>query len=464
MKKVVMNKTTFIKRRKKLRKTGPEGVLLLLGQSHSPRTYLANPFPFRQSSHFLYYVGINEPDLAAVILPDGKEILFGRPQHPDDIVWHGPLPGLTDFGRLAGIRNTNDISELGPFLATFKKKGVPVHYLPSFRGEQTLALAGLLKCTPAKVDKNASQEFARAVVEQRSIKGKEEIAEIEQALNVTEKMHLLAMTMARPGAKEVEIAGAIQGVALAHGMAQPYSPIVSIRGEVLHNESYANTLRKKDLLLVDAAAESRNFYASDTTRTIPVSGRFAGRQRSIYQIVLDAQLAAIDAASPKVSNKDLHLIASRKITSGLKDMGLMRGDVDEAVAVGAHALFFCHGIGHMLGLDAHDMEDLGQVVGYPGDAKRSNQFGLSFLRLVKKLRPGFVITIEPGIYFVPALIDRWKTENKHDAFINYSKVERYRNFGGIRIEDDILITKTSHCVLGPDIPKEIADIEQAMGA
>jgi Xaa-Pro aminopeptidase len=301
-------------------------------------------------------------------------------------------------------------------------------------------------------------------VEQRSVKGSEEIAEIEEALEVTKKMHLLAMTMAKPGTKEVEIAGAIQGVALAHGMAQPYSPIVSIRGEVLHNESYSNVLRKKDLLLVDAAAESRNFYASDTTRTIPVSGRYIGRQRKIYQIVLDAQLAAIKEASPKVSNKDLHLIASRAIATGLKDMGLMKGDVDEAVSEGAHALFFCHGIGHMLGLDAHDMEDLGQVVGYPGDAERSKQFGLSFLRLVKKLKPGFVITIEPGIYFVPALIDRWKAEKKHKAFINYSKVEQYRTFGGIRIEDDILITKTSHRVLGPNIPKEIADVEAVMNS
>ena len=459
-----MNKTTFIKRRNTLRKSVPKGVLLFLGQSHSPRTYLDNPFPFRQSSHVLYYTGINEPDLAVVMLPDGKEVLFGQPQHPDDIVWHGPLPDLPDYGRLAGIKKTRDISKLESFLATFRKKKVPIHYPPPFRGEQTLRLATLLGCRPETVGKRASRELARAIVEQRSIKGKEEIAEIEQALKVTAKMHLLAMTMARPGTKEVEIAGAIQGVALAHGMAQPYSPIVSIRGEVLHNESYANVLRKKDLLLVDAAAESQHFYASDTTRTLPVSGRYLGRQRDIYQIVLDSQLAAIKAASPKVSNKDLHLIASRTIASGLKDMGLMKGNVDDAVAEGAHALFFPHGIGHMLGLDAHDMEDLGRVVGYPGDAERSNQFGLSFLRLVKKLRPGFVITIEPGIYFVPALIDRWKAEKKHKAFINYSKVVQFQSFGGIRIEDDILITKASHRVLGPDIPKEIAAIEAAMAS
>jgi Xaa-Pro aminopeptidase len=455
-----LNKTTFTKRRAELRAALPDGAILFFGQGQAPRNYPANAFTFRQSSHFLYYFGLSEPGLAAVIGPGGATRLFGPPVNPDDLVWHGPGPSLADHAKKAGVARSLDIAKLGGFLANLRKKGVPIHYTPPIRGDETLGLAALLKIAPSRVAQRASAPLARAIVEQRSIKSRAEVAEIERALAVTAQMHAKVAAMARPGVKEMSIAGAIEGIALAHGMAQSYLPIVTVRGEILHNESHGNTLQKGDLLLVDAAAESTRFYASDITRTTPVSGRFTTKQKEIYQVVLEAQAAAIDCASPRVSNVDIHMAAARTVTRGLIACGLMQGDPEEAIAVGAHALFFPHGIGHMLGLDVHDMEDLGRVVGYPGDRKRSKQFGLSYLRLVKKLVPGFVITVEPGIYFVPALMDLWKKEKKHAAFINYTALAGYRKFGGIRIEDDVLITGKGQRVLGPKIPKTVEEVER----
>ncbi len=456
-----MNSQTFASRRAKLRKDVPDGAILILGQKIASRTYPANPYPFRQSSHFLYYTGLNAPDLALLMLPGGEEILFGLPEDPDDLIWHGPHPSIKDFANDAGIGRTEDIGRLKATLGKLKGSH-EIHYTPPIRGDQALVLGDLLDVAPAGVGAGASMPLARAIVEQRSIKTDEEVAEIEEALEITAKMYEVAFRLAGPGKVESEVAGAMQGVALAHDSAQSFCPIVSIRGEVLHNESYLNTMNAGDLLLIDSGNESKNFYASDITRTIPVSGTYSEQQRGVYQTVLNAQLAAIEATSPAISNRDAHLIAARTITEGLKSLGLMKGDVDEAVNAGAHALFFCHGLGHMLGLDAHDMEDLGDVVGYPEDQKRSKQFGLSFLRLAKKLKPGFVITFEPGVYFVPALIDRWKAEKKHEAFIDYKKLEEYRGFGGVRIEDDILITEDGCRVLGPGIPKTIEEVEESM--
>jgi Xaa-Pro aminopeptidase len=276
-------------------------------------------------------------------------------------------------------------------------------------------------------------------------------------------MYEAALEAIRPGVTEAEVAGAMQGVALARDCQQSFPPICSIRGEVLHNDSYGNTLAAGQLLLVDSGVEIPPYhYASDITRTFPVSGAFDSRQRGVYQTVLDGQLAAIAHASPRLSNRDVHLITARTMAAGLVGLGLMRGDPEEAVAAGAHALFFPHGLGHMLGIDVHDMEDLGDVVGYPEGERRSKQFGLSFLRLAKRLEPGFVVTVEPGIYFVPALIERWRTERRHEAFIDYGEVAKYVGFGGVRIEDDILITGDGCRVLGPGIPKTVADIEARM--
>lgn len=454
-----MDRETRMARRRTLREAVPTGALLLCGQEDTPRNYLANPYPFRQDSHFLYYVGVDLPGFAALLGPGEEEWLFGAPEDPDDLIWHGPHPVLADHAEAAGMARTAPMAELAPRLAELRAKGVPIHYLPPYRADRTIRLAELLGVPRTAVAGGASPELVRAVVAQRSVKSPAEVAEIEEALGVSRAMYEAVYPLARPGRLEHEIAGALQGVALAHDRAQSFNPIVSVRGEVLHNVSYRNRLEAGQLLLVDSGTESPQHYASDITRTYPVSGTFTPEQRAIYEVVLAAQQAAIAAASPERTNRDLHFVAARTIAAGLKDAGLMTGDVDAAVEAGAHALFFVHGLGHMLGLDVHDMEDLGDAVGYPAGEPRSAQFGLSFLRLAKPLEPGYVITVEPGVYFIPALIDRWEAEGRHRDFVRYDRLAPFRSFGGIRIEDDLLITDTGARVLGPPIPKAASEIE-----
>jgi Xaa-Pro aminopeptidase len=458
-----MDTQTYIARRRALRSAVKGGAILLLGQQETPRNYLANTYPFRQDSHFLYYVGTDLPDLAALILPGGEELLFGAPEDPDDLVWHGPHPVLGDHAEAAGIAHHADISTLGERLAKLTAQGVTIHYLPPYRADRAVRLAELLGRSPDEVAAGPSAELVRAVVAQRSIKSDAEVAQIEDALAVSYEMYRAAYPLVAPGRRESEVAGAMQGVALAHGRAQSFLPIVSVRGEVLHNNTYGNVMQAGELLLIDSGTESPHYYASDITRTLPVSGTFEPRQRAVYQAVLDSQLAAIAAAKPGVTNKELHLIAARTMARGLKDLGLMKGDMDEAVNAGAHALFYVHGLGHMLGVDVHDMEDLGDAVGYPEGEARSEQFGLAFLRLAKPMETGFVITVEPGIYFVPALIERWKAASFHADFIHYEEAEKFIGFGGVRIEDDLLITADGARVLGKPIPKTIQEVEAVLG-
>lgn len=457
-----MDTQTYTARRKTLRSAMADGAILLLGQQETPRNYLANPYPFRQDSHFLYYVGTDLPDMAAVILPDGEEILFGAPEHPDDLVWHGPHPVLGDHAAAAGMGQHADMGTLGERLAALKSQGVTVHYLPPYRADRTVRLSELLGCGLDAVAAGMSADLVRAVVAQRSIKTDAEVAQIEEALSVSYEMYQAAYPLVSPGRRESEVAGAMQGVALAHDRAQSFSPIVSVRGEVLHNNTYGNVMQAGELLLIDSGTESPHYYASDITRTVPVSGTFDSRQRAVYQAVLDAQLAAIRAAKPGVTNKALHLLAARTMAQGLSDLGIMKGDLDEAVRVGAHALFYVHGLGHMMGVDVHDMEDLGDAVGYPEGEPRSEQFGLAFLRFAKPLEAGFVMTVEPGIYFVPALIERWKNDSTHADFINFAEAEKFIGFGGVRLEDDVLITPTGSRILGKPIPKTIQEVESAL--
>jgi Xaa-Pro aminopeptidase len=399
--------------------------------------------------------------MAALIEPDGRDILFGRPYDPDDLVWHGPRPYVGNHAEASGFAADRDITELRSVLAGLVASGVAIHYLPPYRAEREFQLADLLDGDPRIVTGGVSRDLVRAVCAQRLVKSYEEIVEIEDALFVTAQMYQVAMAEASPGRAEFEIAGLMQAKALELGRQQAFTPIVSVRGEVLHNHSYDNTLADGDLLLMDSGAESPRFYASDITRTLPVNGRFTDRQRGIYEIVLAAQMAVIHAASPSHDNKEMHRLAGRTIAGGLTALGLMKGNPDDAVEVGAHALFFPHGIGHMMGLDVHDMEDLGDIVGYPEGEERSTQFGLAFLRMTRKLKPGYVITVEPGIYFIPALIDQWRADGKHTEFIDYDRVEEYKGFGGIRIEDDLLITDDGCRVLGPGIPKTVAEVETA---
>ena len=455
-----MDARTYRARRQELRRNVPHGAILFLGLDEAPRNYAANVYPFRQDSHFLYYAGISQPDVALLLTPDGAEIFFGPAADLDTIVWSGPLPSPVETAARAGVDHARDISQLPTAVADLRRSGAPILYLPPYRAAIAQKLAGLLGRPANEIAAGASLDLARAVARQRSVKSGEEVAEIEAALDVSAAMFRAARAAVRPGRVEAEIAGAMQAVALAQDCPQAFLPIVTVRGEVLHNNSYHRVMQAGDLLLIDYGAESRGGYSADITRVIPVAGRFDERQRAIYQVVLDAQLAVIAAASPRVTNRDLHFIAARKIAAGLKEIGLMRGDLEEAVQAGAHALFFPHGIGHMLGLDTHDIEDLGDIVGYPEGEARSTQFGLGFLRLARRLEPGFVVTDEPGVYFNPPLLDLWETEKRHAEFINYSAARQYLGFGGVRIEDDLLITADGCRVLGPGIPKAPAEIER----
>ncbi len=448
-------------RRNQVKNKLEKGVLLFLGNDESPMNYAGNTYHFRQDSSFLYYWGLNSTPLAAIINIDkDEEILFGDNRSIDDIVWMGKEESILDRANKVGVKKVKPFSTLAKELKKMKKKGVKIHYLPQYRQTNIILLEEILGIKHSKINSQVSKKFIQAVVEQRSIKGEEEIAEIEKALDTSYLMNTTAMKMIKPGMIERDVYGMLEGIALSKGAGVSFPIIFSVRGEILHNHSHDNIMKKGQLAVLDSGAETMMGYASDITRAIPVSGKFTKKQKDIYNIVLDAQLKAISLMKPGVKFKDIHLEAAKVIAAGLKKLGLMKGNVDDAVDKGAHALFFPHGLGHMMGLDVHDMENLGEnYVGYNRTTKRSNQFGLAYLRLAKELQAGFVVTVEPGIYFIPQLIANWKKEKKHKKFIDYSKVEEYLNFGGIRIEDDVLVTKEGHRVLGKPIPKTIKEVE-----
>jgi Xaa-Pro aminopeptidase len=439
-------------------------VILLLGNDESPMNYPANTYHFRQDSSFLYFFGLDTPGLAAIIDPEsGKDTVYGDDISLEDIIWMGYLPSVKERALKAGVKNTASLADLGSALAEASQKGRKIHFLPPYRVEIAAKIEKLAGIPAQETKEKSSVELIQAIVAQRSCKIPEEVAEIEKALATTYKMYITAMQMAQPGIYEREIAGRIDGLALAGGAATAFPTILTINGQILHNHSHGNQLRKGNLLVVDAGAETEMHYASDITRTIPVGGKFLPQQKEIYEIVLRAQETAIRLIRPGIKYREVHLEAAKVIASGLADAGLIKGDVEEAVKAGAHALFFPHGLGHMLGLDVHDMENLGEnYVGYTKDLKRSDQFGLAYLRLARELEPGFVVTVEPGIYFIPALIDKWQKEKKFTSFIAYDKVEKYRNFGGIRIEDNVLVIEKGHRVLGRPIPKKVADLQKTV--
>jgi Xaa-Pro aminopeptidase len=438
------------------------GIILWIGAGLQSRNYENNTYPFRQSSHFLYYTGLAEPDLAMLSFDEpGYDILFSKPISMDDIIWSGPGQTRIELAKSAGIDTLEDWDRLEDHIAKAQNQGIKIHYLPPYSYSSLFRAALMLNMDPNEVVANSSQILMENVAIQRSVKSDIEIAEIEDALGVSDRMHRTCMAAGRPGMREYELAGIIQGIALSHNRQQAYNPIVTVRGEILHNNSYDGLLAEGQLLLNDSGAESPLYYASDITRTFPVSGRFTAVQAEIYNLVLQMQLGAIGMIKPGISYREVHLCACRILAEGLRSIGLMKGNPSDAVEAGAHALFFPHGIGHMLGLDVHDMEDLGDIVGYRKKEQRSGQFGLNSLRLSRPLEPGFVLTVEPGIYFIPALIERWKNELLHMEFINYDKVDSFRSFGGIRIEDNVLISATGALILGPGIPKTIPEVEQS---
>lgn len=437
------------------------GMILFLGNQKSPMNYPDNPYPFRQDSSFLYFYGLDFPDLAAVIDVDNdSEIVFGDDLTLEDLVWMGRQPALKERCEEAGVQETLPLDQLQSVLGKAVQGGRTIHLLPQYRPENTLKVSQAVGINPAAVHDHVSETLIKAVVAQRSIKTKEEIEEIESALEIAYEMHTQAMKMTRPGVYEREVVGAMEGIALSRGGSLSFPTIFSVHGEILHNHFHGNRMDEGDLVVNDSGVESSLHYASDITRTIPVSGRFTEKQKEIYEIVLDAQERAIEAVKPGVEFRSIHRLACTVLLAGLKEIGIVKGDVEEAVEAGAHTLFFPCGLGHMMGLDVHDMEGLGEdYVGYTDTIKRRPEFGWRSLRLAKALEPGFVVTVEPGIYFIPELIDRWRAERKCSEFINYDKVGEYRNFGGVRIEDDVLVIEDGCRVLGRRIPKTVQEVE-----
>lgn len=460
----MFSKETYIQRRKRLLSQVESGIVLFLGNEESSMNYAANVYPFRQDSTFLYFFGLDSAGLAAIIdVDEEREILFGNDITVEEIVWMGPQPLLRERGQQVGVGNTAPLADLERTLKAAAGKNRKIHYLPPYRPENRMKLQSLLEISPAEIGENASVEFIKAVVAQRSVKSEEEVQQIEAALKVTRRMHIQAMEMAKPGMVERDIAGAMEGIAIAGGGRPSFPVILTVHGETLHNPHHGNVLEKGQMVLNDSGAGSSLHYASDITRTFPVSGRFTPRQKEIYAIVLEAQEKCIEMMEPGVQFKEVHVRACRILAEGLKNLGLMKGDMGEAVEAGAHALFFQCGLGHMMGLDVHDMEDLGEEhVGYDKSVSRNLQFGICHLRMAKALETGYVMTVEPGIYFIPELIDAWKGKKKFSQFIQYSKVEGYRNFGGIRVEDNVLVTDSGARVLGEPIPKTMEEVESVM--
>lgn len=451
-------------RREALKSKIKSGVAFFPGNVDSPMNYAANTFHFRQDSTFLYFFGIDLQGLCGVIdFDEGTEILFGDDVSIDDIIWMGPQPSMKDYASKVAVENVQPTSALEGYLKKVLDQGRKLHFLPPYRGETKIMMEALTGIKVAEQKEKSSSELIKAVVSLRNIKDKYEIAELEKAAAIGYEMHVTSMKMAHPGETERRIAGTIEGIALSHGTMPSFPIILSQNGETLHNHDHSQILKEGRMLLTDAGAETTTHYASDFTRTVPVGGKFSKRQRDIYQIVLDANNLATAAIKPGVKYQDIHLLAAKVIADGLKSLNIMQGDTAEAVRQGAHAMFFPHGLGHMMGMDVHDMEGLGEDnVGYDEETKRIQQFGTAYLRLGRKLEPGFVLTNEPGIYFIPALVNLWKQEGKFKEFINYSEVEKYLDFGGVRLEDDILVTETGYQLIGKRIPITIEEVEETM--
>jgi Xaa-Pro aminopeptidase len=449
----MFGRETYVQRRNVLSARFEGGLVLLPGHGESPRNYADNAYPFRQDSTFLYYFGLDQADLAGVLdLDTGRTILFGDELTVDHIVWMGELPTIAERAERAGVTDTRPLAELDAVVSRATSAGRPVRYLPPYRAATTLLLARLLDLAPAAVVDGASEDLIRAVVDQRSYKSEEEVAEIEVAVATSVAMHTAARDMVAPGVTERAIAAEVERIARAAGGQVSFPVIATINGQTLHNHAQHDTLAEGDLFLLDCGAESPRGYAGDLTSTFPVSGRFDERQKAVHDIVMRAYETAVATVAPGVPNRDVHFAAARVIFDSLKDLGIGRGDTEEALAAGAHAIVFPHGIGHMMGLDVHDMENLGEAyVGYAGEP-RSTQFGLKSLRLARPLEPGFVLTIEPGIYFIPQLIDSWRARDHLARFIDYDELDRWRDFGGMRNEEDYLVTSTGARRLGPKKP------------
>ena len=454
-------KDIYVARRERLMNQIGSGLILLLGNSEASTNYPSNTYKFRQDSTFLYYFGHNDPDMAAILNAfTGDVILFGNDVDIDDIIWMGPQISVKEKGEQVGVQHTEPMAKLGDYLAQAQKEGVEIMFLPPYRNHNKILLNSLLNIPISALKEQASVRLIKAIVDMRIIKEQCELDEIHKACDIGYEMHFTAMKLAKLGMVEQQLAGVMEGIAHSKGAMTSFPTILSQNGETLHNHSHHQILTDGRLIVIDSGAENNMNYCSDFTRTIPSSGKFTQQQKDIYNIVAAANNLAQEKTRPGVTYKEVHLDACRVLAAGLKDLGLMKGDVDEAVAAGAHALFMPHGLGHNMGLDVHDMEDLGQIyVGYDDEVRPSTQFGLASLRMGRRLQVGHVLTVEPGCYFIPALIDQWKAEGTNKEFINFDALDAYRTFGGIRLEDDIVVTETGCKMLGskrlPITPEEV---------
>lgn len=462
----MFSKTTYMQRRAQLRQTVGSGLLLFLGNDRSPINYADNTYRFRQDSTFLYFFGLDFDGLAAVMdIDEGREMIFGNDPTIDDIVWMGTQPLLCERAARVGVTETLPLRRLEDVLRAARRAQRVVHYLPPYRGEHQVKLQELLGIVPAAQQEGVSLDFVRAVVGMRIYKSDEEVVEIERAVDVSVDMHLAMLRMVRPGVHEAAVRAAVTAIAQQGGGDTAFPVIATTHGQTLHNHGYLHTAQAGDMFLLDAGAEVESGYCGDLSSTCPVSGAFDERQRTIFDICLHAHRTVVALLAPGVPFRDLHFKACTVIAEGMRAIGLMRGNTAEAVEAGAHALFFPCGLGHMMGLDVHDMENLGeQWVGYAGEPK-STRFGIKSLRLARPLEPGFVCTIEPGIYFIPELIDRWRAERRFEAFLCYDAIDKFRDFGGLRNEENYLITHSGARRLGskykPMTTEEMAAVRDA---
>ena len=458
----MFEKEIYIRRRENLKKSLQSGIVLLSGNGEAAVNYAGNDYSFRQDSSFIYYVGLNTPNLIYVLDIDGdKEYLLGDELTMDDIIWMGNLPSLKDRAAETGIETVIPLSHLSTLLSENRK----IHYLKPYRYRNLLFLSELLNKKPDEVIKDFSVELTMSIINMRLIKSPEELIELEDAGMTGYAMHIAAMKMCQPGVSEQEIAGTIEGLAISRGTRVSFPVILSMNGQTLHNHNHSGILKSGRLMLCDAGAENNNFYASDFTRTTAVGGKYSQKQKEIHNIVLKALNDSIAMAKPGITYQSVHRNAYRILFEGLRDLGLMKGDAEEALNAGAPALFMPHGLGHAMGLDVHDMENLGETfVGYDDEIQRDTRFGYRSLRFGKRLKAGHVLTVEPGIYFIPQLIEKWKTEKINTEFICYSKLEDYYSFGGIRLEDDIVITSDGcRLVYEKRLPVTIEEIEYETG-
>ena len=464
---MLFSKNTYVERRARLRQLVGHGLIVLMGNNESPMNYPSNTYKFRQDSSFLYFFGQHRDGLVGVIDADsGAETLLGDEIDIDDIVWYGEVTSVVQMAEECGVAHTAPMAALADMVAQAQKAGRKVHFLPPYRHETMIRLHDLLGIHPSQQRAAASQELIQAVIQLRLVKSAEEIEELERAAAIGYEMHTTAMRLCRPGVTEAYIGGVLDGIAASHGSMVSFQSIVSMHGEILHGYPSARPLEAGRLLLCDAGAETREHYCSDHTRTTPISGTFTQRQKDIYNIVVDCHDLALTHARPGVRWWDVHYDVCRLMTNRLKDLGLMKGDTEAAVQAGAHALFLPHGLGHAMGMDVHDMEGLGQTfVGYDEETRPSTQFGTASLRFARRLEEGHVVTDEPGIYFIPALIDLWRKEGTNAEFLCFDEIEKYKDFGGIRIEDDVLITKDGCRFLGEKrIPYHVDEVEAFLAA